>query len=275
MTPGQALDKASARLSEPTARLDAETLLRHVLKLSRTELYRRLDRELDDADAKTYFELIDRLATGEPLQYLTGHIEFYGLDVYVNSSVLIPRPETELLVEKALEIGRTYAAPVIADVGCGSGAVAVTLAKHLPRPTVLALDISRDALDLARRNAARHGCSNIEFIESDLLEGVGDRHLDIVCVNLPYVPTAEAKTNRFEPQLALDGGADGLDIIRHLVRQIAERREKPGWLLLEFGTGQVTAVKAILDENLPGSRTDILRDLIPLDRVSVTRLASI
>ena len=274
MTVAQAIYQGSSALSGPTARLDAELLLRHVLEISRLELYRRLFDALPEADAASYFKLIGRLAAGEPLQYLTGHVEFYGLDFYVNSSVLIPRPETELLVEKTIEIGRNYANPIIADIGCGSGAVAVTLSRNLPNATIIALDISPAALVVARRNAERHGCNNIEFIESDLLEGAISRHLDIVCANLPYVPATEAERNRFEPQLALDGGIDGLDIIRRLVRQIAEGSDKPAWLLLEFGTGQAAAVKAIIEEYLPGSLTEIFRDLIPMERVSVTRLAT-
>ncbi len=275
MTLGQALDEAAARLDNPTGRIDAETLLRHQLGISRTELFRHLDQPLGADDAKRYLEVIERLKSDEPLQYLTGHIEFYGMEFYVNSSVLIPRPETELLAEKTIEIARTYDSPVIADVGCGSGAVAVSLAKHVPRSTTLALDISSAALELTRRNAACHECGNIEFIESDLLEGVTNRHLDIVCANLPYVPSAEAKSNRFEPQLALDGGGNGLDVIQRLVKQVAERRDKPDWLLLEFGTGQAAAVKAIIEKFLPSSQTEIFLDLIPLERVSVTRLTTI
>jgi release factor glutamine methyltransferase len=272
MTVAEAIYKGSSELPGPTARLDAEVLMRHILGIPRVELYRRLFDELTAAEAESYLELIGRLKAGKPLQYLTGHIEFYGLEFYVNSSVLIPRPETEILVEKAIEIGRTYSSPTIADVGCGSGAVAISLARHLPQSKIIALDVSKDALELARRNAAHHAVSNIEFIESDLLESVRDRHLDIICANLPYVPTAEVENNNFEPQLALDGGRDGLDVIRRLVRQIATRHDKPGWLLLEFGTGQAAAVKSILAENLPGSSTEILRDLIPMDRVSVTRI---
>ncbi|MEN8614786.1 peptide chain release factor N(5)-glutamine methyltransferase [Dehalogenimonas sp. THU2] len=264
--------EAGARVSGPAAAIEVEALLRHVTGLSRAGLYSRLDQIIDTAAAEEYFDLIERLKNGEPLQYLTGHIEFYGLDFTVSPDVLIPRPETELMVERALDIAKGYSSPVIADIGCGSGAVAVTLSKHLPGSTVIAVDISSGVLDLTRRNAAFHGCSNIEFVESDLLESLGDRRIDIICANLPYVPAVEAQGNRFEPQLALDGGPDGLDIIRRLVSQVAGRPNKPGWLLLEFGTGQTTAVQTIIDKYLPGSRTVIHRDLIPLDRLSVTEL---
>ncbi|XUW99550.1 MAG: peptide chain release factor N(5)-glutamine methyltransferase [Dehalogenimonas sp.] len=271
-TIGKALDRASTRLKGPSARSDAEVLLRYVLGVSRSDFLLSLKREIDTDSAGIYLKLIDRLKAGEPLQYLTGHMEFYGLDFYVNPSVLIPRPETEIMVEKAIEIGKRYPTPIIADVGSGSGAVAVTLAKHLPESRVIALDVSNDALEIARRNAARHECTSIEFIKSDLLKAVPARHFDIICANLPYVPSAESLSNSFEPQLALDGGPDGLDIIRRLVHQIAAFDTKPTWLLLEFGTMQAPAVKSILDRSLPGSQTEILRDFIPLDRVSVTKL---
>ncbi|PPD58579.1 peptide chain release factor N(5)-glutamine methyltransferase [Dehalogenimonas etheniformans] len=271
-TIGSALDRASARLNGHSARSDTEVLLRHVTGLSRTELLLKLDRELDQESSTTYYQLIDRFEAGEPLQYLTGHMEFYGLDFYVNRSVLIPRPETEIMVEKAIEIGKRYPTPIIADVGSGSGAVAVTLAKHLPQSRVIALDVSTAALEIARRNAARPECTNIEFIKSDLLGAVPDRHFDIICANLPYVPSAESQSNRFEPQLALDGGPDGLNAIHRLIRQMSSREDKPEWLLLEFGTGQAPAVKSILDKTFPGSQTEILRDFIPLDRISVTKL---
>jgi release factor glutamine methyltransferase len=272
---GTVFEQAITRLPTPTARIDAEILLRHVLNISRAEFFLRLDQEIDAGAANTYFELIERSAAGEPSQYLTGHMEIYGLDFYVNSSVLIPRPETEIMIEKALEIGCTFGRPIIADVGCGSGAVAVTLAKLLPQSKIIALDISPTALKLTSRNAKRHECRNIELIESDLLDGAGDRHLDIICANLPYVPTKEAKGNRFEPQLALDGGSDGLNVIRRLVTQISNRADKPDWLLLEFGTSQSATIKAMLDEILHGSRTEIFRDLIPLDRISATNLSVI
>ncbi|KTB48841.1 peptide chain release factor N(5)-glutamine methyltransferase [Dehalogenimonas alkenigignens] len=277
MTVAAAIHQASARLSGLSARLDAEVLMRHVLGLSRIELYRRLFDVLTPGDEALYSVLIDRLIAGEPLQYLTGHTEFYALEFYVNPTVLIPRPETEILVAQALDIARLktgdkHNALVIADVGCGSGAVAVTLAKHLPESVIFAIDTSPEALNLARRNAASHAVTNIEFIHGDLLDGVADRRLDIVCANLPYVPSAEARGNRFEPQLALDGGPDGLDIIRRLVSQTAARDDKPGWLLLEFGSCQSAAVKSIINQAFPGNRTEIIRDLIPLDRVSVTKL---
>ncbi|MEL7561898.1 peptide chain release factor N(5)-glutamine methyltransferase [Dehalogenimonas sp. 4OHTPN] len=277
MTVAAAIYQAATRLPGLSARLDAEVLMRHVLGLSRIELYRGLFDVLTQADEVLYSALIDRLIAGEPLQYLTGHTEFYGLEFYVNPTVLIPRPETEILVEKALDIamlktGDKQHALVIADVGCGSGAVAVTLAKHLPESVILAIDTSPEALSLARRNAASQAVTNIEFIHGDLLEGVADRRIDIVCANLPYVPSVEARGNRFEPQLALDGGLDGLDIIRRLVSQITARDDQPDWLLLEFGSCQSAAVKSIIDQAFPGNRTEIIRDLIPLDRVSVTRL---
>ena len=268
------LKEAAKRFSSPTAAIESEALLRHVTGLSRAGLYSRLNQSLDSQTVNHYFNLVERLKNGEPLQYITGHIEFYGLDFEVSPAVLIPRPETELMVERAIVIAKEYINnnPTIADIGCGSGAVAVTLAKELPRSRVIAVDVSATALELTRRNAAFHGCANVEFIESDLLDNVSKRKIDIICANLPYVPAAEAQSNRFEPQLALDGGPDGLDVIQRLVRQITDLDDQPDWLLLEFGTGQAAVVKNIISQYLPDSRTEIMRDLIPLDRVSVTRL---
>ncbi|AKG53788.1 protein-N(5)-glutamine methyltransferase PrmC [Dehalogenimonas sp. WBC-2] len=272
MTLLEALTTAIERLGGVSARSDAEILLRHAVGLSRTALYSRIDQCINTDTTSEYFNSIERLKKGEPLQYITGHMEFFGLDFSVSQSVLIPRPETEILVEKSIELAKTYQHPAIADVGCGSGAVAVALAKHLPEACITALDISDEALKLARTNATVHSCNNIVFHKSDLLEGVSADHFDVICANLPYVPTAESQTNHFEPQLALDGGINGLDIIRRLVRQIAGRNNKPDWLLMEFGTGQAMAVKATIEEYLPLSHTEILYDLIPVERVSVTRL---
>lgn len=273
MTLGDILRAAGIRLSGPAADGEAEALLRHVTGISRAALYCHLDQVIDAKAAEEYLRLVERLKNGEPLQYLTGHIEFFGLDFCVSPSVLIPRPATELMVERAIDIATGYSSsPVIADIGCGSGAVAVALAKHLPGSSIFALDISDEALELAGKNAVRHGCGNISFHKSDLLEMVSASHFDIICANLPYVPAAECQSNHFEPQLALDGGIDGLDIIRRLVRQISEKNDKPDWLLLEFGTSQDTAVKAIIEACLPRSHTEIFYDLIPVERVSVTRL---
>jgi release factor glutamine methyltransferase len=272
MNLGGLLKEAARQLTGPAADLEAEVLLRYLTGLSRAELFSRRHQPTDSRTAAAYDELIKRLKSGEPLQYITGHMEFYGLDFEVSPAVLIPRPETELLVEQALAVATDYPAPVIADIGCGSGAVAVALAKNLPKATVVAADISSAVLALAGRNADLHECHNIEFVESDLLASIITRNFDIICANLPYVPVDEAKDNRFEPQLALAGGPDGLDIIRRLVSQVAALSRKPGWLMLEFGTGQADAVKGILSQSLPGSRTDIIHDFIPLERLSVTRI---
>ncbi|MGI2335654.1 MAG: peptide chain release factor N(5)-glutamine methyltransferase [Dehalogenimonas sp.] len=266
------LKEADRQLSGPSAALEAEVLLRYVTGLSRAELFSRHDQSVDNKTTADYYQLIERLKNGEPLQYLTGHMEFYGLDFEVTPAVLIPRPETELMVERALNIANDYPIPAIADIGCGSGAVAIALAKNLPRAALTAIDLSPAALALAGRNAALNGCRNLEFKESDLLTNLDTLNFDIICANLPYVPTAEAKNNCFEPQLALNGGPDGLDIIRRLVSQISALQDKPAWLLLEFGTDQATGVRDIIRRFLPNSRTEIIYDLLLLERVSVTRL---
>lgn len=273
MNLGELLKQGAKSLSSgPTAALEAEVLLRHITGLTRAGLYSSLDQPVPDSSAAEYFVLLERLRAGEPLQYLTGRMEFYGLDFEVNSSALIPRPETEIMVERALGIAAAYPNPLIADIGCGSGAVAVALAKNLPHAAVSAVDVSTEALVLAEHNAASLGCANIEFIKSDLMLGIRNKHFDIICANLPYVPSKEAHGNLFEPQTALDGGQDGLDIIRALVRQLAKQERRPDWMLLEFGTGQAVEIQNIINRHLPGSYTDIIKDLIPLERLAVTRV---
>jgi release factor glutamine methyltransferase len=252
---------------------EAEILIAHITGLTRAGIHAHPERELTAAEEARYRALLERLSAGEPLQYLTGKMEFYGLEFEVNPSVLVPRPETEIMAERALNIAKGYDRPAIADIGCGSGALAVTLAVRLPRSTVTAADISPTALETARRNAVRHHVANIGFRKSELLSGLTDLNFDIICANLPYVPSAEVSANRFEPRLALDGGTDGLDLIRRLLAQIAGLPRRPDWLLLEFGTGQAAGVKRLIAEHLPHSRTEILTDLIPLERVSVTRLS--
>ena len=268
----QALASAPAILRDAAPVFEAEVLLSHITGLSRAGIHAHAERELSTADIARFRTMLTRLADGEPLQYLTGKAEFYGLDFRVNPSVLVPRPETEILADRAIAIAGDYEKPAIADIGCGSGALAVTLGVHLTGASITAVDISPAALDIARRNAARHEALNIEFIQADLLTGLENRRFDIICANLPYVPSVEAVVNRYEPQTALDGGTDGLDIIRRLLAQITGLPYRADWLLLEFGTGQADGVRRIIGEYLPHSRTEILTDLIPLERVSVTRL---
>lgn len=227
-------------------RLDAEVLLSVVLGCDRLALYREPARQVTDQEATAFRALLSRRAGGEPVAYLTGEKEFMGLRFKVTPAVLIPRPETELLVETALALLRDVAAPVVADVGTGCGAIAVSLAVSLPAARIFATDVSPAALAVARENAVRQGVAGrIVFLAGDLLEPllpVGELILDLVAANLPYIPTRAMKSLprevRREPMVALDGGADGLALYRRLVPQAGRLLKPGGYLLMEIGPGQ-------------------------------------
>ncbi len=229
-------------------RLNAEHLLAHVLhKKNRIELYIEFERTLGEAERAPLRELVRRRSEGIPLQHLLGTVDFMGLEFATDARALIPRPETELLVGLVLAEG---AGLRIADVGTGSGVIALTLANKLPEAAVAACDISPDALALARENADRHGLARrITFLECDLLSGF-DGPADAVVANLPYISTVEIATLsrevRHDPVLALDGGADGLDLVRRLTPEAAAKLAPGGLVALEIGLGQAAEVARIL-----------------------------
>ena len=212
-----------------TPALDASVVLAHILGKPRTWVLAHQDLELTSQQKEELKEKVRRLESGEPLPYVLGHWEFFGMEFDLSPAVLIPRPETELLVEKA--IAWLQASPTgrrIADVGTGSGIIAISIAVHIPDAVVLATDISAEALGIARNNAARfHVQDRIEFVQCDLLPAQQQHQLDLLCANLPYIPTSTLKELPVygrEPGLALDGGADGLELIRSLLNQA------PGWI---------------------------------------------
>lgn len=257
--------------------LDAEVLLSHVTGLDRAGLYREWERPLSEEEESGFFALIGRRLSGEPVAYLTGRKEFMGLDFMVNPSVLIPRSETELLVEKALKL--LPPSPTIIDVGTGSGAIAVSLASLLTGTVVHATDRSPEALEVARFNAARQGVGErIFFYQGDLLEPLAGRipatRVDLIAANLPYInkddlPGLPREVRLFEPSLALDGGDDGLDLIRRLIPASAGFLKPGGYLLMEIGCRQGPAVAALM--NSSAWKTDILKDLAGLDRLVAAR----
>ncbi|MGA2808900.1 MAG: peptide chain release factor N(5)-glutamine methyltransferase, partial [Terracidiphilus sp.] len=207
------------------ARRDAETLLLHVVRRERAALLARWKEVLDADEVNRFIELIERRLTGEPIQYILGEAEFYGLPFRVTPDVLIPRPETEHLVEKVIEIaGRFPAAlnaPRIVDVGAGSGAISVALAHELPQAQITAIDLSAPALAIAQENAKRNGVA-VRFLRGDLLAPLGEEQAEIVVSNPPYVPSTDRATlavevRDYEPALALFAGGDGLDVYRRLI----------------------------------------------------------
>jgi release factor glutamine methyltransferase len=285
LTLSQALRAASECLAE--ARVDsprpvAEALLSRVLHLSRAQVLARPDQRLSPGQTTHYQSLVDRCASGEPFAYVLGRREFYGLDFAVDRRVLIPRPETELLIDTALDIAHSCAAPElrIADIGTGSGAIAVTLAVHLPRARFVATDISPDALVVARQNALRHGVADrIAFEPGDLLAPI-DAPVDLIAANLPYVRTGEweylaLSIRHYEPSIAFDGGADGLALVHRLLRS-APRALKPGGsVLAEIGASQGEAAIELARDVFATADIRVHTDLARIDRLLVVRTGPI
>lgn len=253
------LEQAAARLrSGPhpeRARLDAESLLLYLLGRDRAFLIAHGEEVLTAEDAARYSSLVDRRLHGEPIQYITGEAEFYGLPFRVTRDVLIPRPETEHAVEKVLQLAAQFQAPRIVDAGAGSGAIAVALASKLPDAPITATDISPAALAVARENAVRNGVAErIRFIEADLLAPLAGQRYGIVVSNPPYVAESDRaalsiEVREFEPPLALFAGSDGLAVYRRLIPQAFAALAPGGWVVLEIGYGQDTAVRALLGES--------------------------
>ncbi|GAB6083077.1 peptide chain release factor N(5)-glutamine methyltransferase [Desulfuromonas carbonis] len=230
-------------------RLDAELLLADLLQLDRVGLYLNFDRPLNAAELTDFRQRVGRRARREPLQYILGRAEFWSLPFRVGPAVLVPRPDTEVLVEEAL--ARATPAARILDVGTGSGAIAVALAHELPAARVAAVDISKEALLLAAENARVNGVAErVTFTPGDL-HALADGEFDLVVANPPYIAATDLaglmpEVRDFEPQLALDGGSDGLDAYRALARQASKLLVPGGWLLVEVGAGQAPAVQELL-----------------------------
>ena len=259
MTVQLAITLAAARV----ARRDAETLLLHLLGRNRAWLLAHPEASLSGEQVDAFELLIARRAAHEPLQYLTGRQEFFGLDLHVSPAVLIPRPETELLVEAVLlwAQGARAARPEqplrLVDVGTGSGAIALALAEHLPGADIAALDLSVDALAVAQGNADRLGLgARVRFLPSDLLEtlapeAAGERGFDAIVSNPPYIPATDAESLQrevrdFEPHRALFAGGDGLGIYRRLIPEAASALRPGGLLAMEIGFGQRDALATLL-----------------------------
>jgi release factor glutamine methyltransferase len=234
------------------ARRDTETLLLHLVGKNRAWLMAHLDDDFAGCTAIRFASLLDRRLRGEPIQYIVGETEFFGLPFKVTPHVLIPRPETEHLVEKAIELAHFRAAPRIVDVCTGSGAIAVALARALPTADITATDLSDAALTIARENAHLNGVDpRIRFLQGDLLAPVADERFDLVLANPPYVPTIErdsmsVEVRDHEPALALFAGVDGLDIYLRLISDAPSVLVPGGFLVLEIGYGQARAVEGLL-----------------------------
>jgi release factor glutamine methyltransferase len=257
------------------AELEAHLLLRHVLGVDRAHLYQSLNEALGLRAQNAYRRAIERRLAGEPAPYITRRKEFFGRQFEVSPAAIIPRPETETLIELAVDFARKRFSdrPIAAvDVGVGCGAIAVTLALELSQARLTAVDISKRALALARRNAQRHGVAGrITFLHGDLLSPV-TAPADIIVANLPYVTTPDWETlppeiREHEPRRGLDGGLDGLRLIRRLLRQAPARIKPGGALFLEIGDEQGEAARRHARAAFPGGRVDVCRDLAGFDRV--------
>jgi release factor glutamine methyltransferase len=282
MCVGDAISWGASTLDESDemgqhTREDAILLLRHVLGISQAEVFASRERPLSDSQTKAFNELIQQRSRGVPIQYLTGVQEFFGLPFHVTPAVLIPRPETEHLVEAVIERLQSHPAPVIADIGTGSGIIAVALAQALPNAQIVALDISPIALEVARQNAIRNGVAErIRFIESDLFSAgtlITDHPFDAVVSNPPYIAERERKTlpkevRDYEPALALFAGPTGLEFYHRLIPAAHAHLATGGWLLMEIGHGQHEAVAALLRD---WDAVEFIDDLQSIPRVAIAR----
>lgn len=277
MTIADALDWAARELGgAPTAAADARLLLQHVLQRPRSYLISH-DEELLGAEQRAHFEsLVSRARQQEPVPYLTGSAPFYGREFAVTPDVLIPRPETELLVEAALQWARPHPDACIVDVGTGSGCIAVTLARQLENATVIATDVSPAALDIARRNAARHDVApRIHFREGSLLDPVPETP-DLLVSNLPYIGDDEwteldGGVKWYEPAVALRGGPTGLELVGRLLQQARLRLRRGGALFLEIGWRQGAAAQQLAREQFPQAHIELLKDYAGHDRILVVK----
>ena len=276
VTARNALARARASL-EPasgTARLDAEILLAQTLGWSRARLLAHPGTPLDPDSEERFESLVERRSRGEPIAYLTGRREFWSLDLLVTPDTLVPRPETERLVEAVLGVVPADRSAAIADVGTGAGAVALALARERPRALVLGSDLSRAAVGVARENALRLGIGNVSFAVTDACGALAPGHWSIIVSNPPYVaeddPHLATGDVRFEPRGALVAGPRGLDMLQTLACEAPARLASGGWLVLEHGSGQGSAVRALLSRAGLTS-VETFRDLAENERVTLGR----
>ena len=264
-----------------TPRLDAELLLARVLKTTKIQLYVNFSQEVTPSELNEYRELVRRRAAAEPVAYIVGEREFYGLRFKTTPAALIPRPETEHLVDAALHWAQDLwpnESLEIADIGCGSGAISLALAKNLPRSKVDAVDISKEALALAHHNAtALNLADRVSFHEGNLLAPLASRTFHLVCANLPYIPTSEMAglmpdVGLHEPHLALDGGQNGLAPIAHLLAEVVAHLHPKGLVLLEIWPDSLAELEKIAAHHGLVPAEEVIRDLAGHPRIVVLKI---
>ena len=279
MTSNKALHLVTNMLSAAKiddACFEAELLLRHLLGISKAQLYCEPERMLTKEEMINLQYLVKRRLSHEPAAYILRCCEFYGIDFYIDQRALVPRPETELLVEEAIRFAHHHSSSgdkfIVADVGTGSGAVAISLAIALPKARVYAMDISASALQVANINCQRYQVNEqVTLLQGDLLEPLPEP-VDVIVANLPYIKIGELKTlspeiTNFEPTIALDGGEDGLDKIRSLLDQTPGEIRPQGCLLLEIGQEQDKVVTSLVNSCFPQASIELIPDLSNINRV--------
>jgi release factor glutamine methyltransferase len=276
---GEALQSAAQTLlgkGIDDATTEAELLLGHVLGMSKTQLYTEPERTLTSTEISQLWSLIQRRLNREPSAYILGHCEFYGIDLYLDCHTFIPRPETELLVEQAVELANRISRPgkrmTIADVGTGCGAIAVSLALALPQAKIYATDISAPALNVAETNCRRHAVSRqVKLLQGNLLEPLY-QPVDMIVANLPYIKDCEikdldAEIINFEPMSALTGGLNGLGTIQRILGQMPGKLNYGGCFLLEIGQAQGRQVTSLIKNHFPQANIKLISDLSGIERV--------
>lgn len=276
MNAGKILSQITSQLKSDLPELEAQIILAHVIGRPRTWLLAHLETPLSPLQVDQTKEAVNQFQAGIPLPYIIGHWEFFGLDLNITNDVLIPRPETELLVEKAISWLTSHPeARSVLDVGTGSGAIAISIAMHIPNAKIIATDISPAALKVAKSNAKKFNVEDrIEFIECDLLPNsafnLPPSAFDLLCANLPYIPTATLHGLPIygaEPTLALDGGADGLDLYRRLLKHAPNWLTANGNILLEIEATQGTNALRLANDSFNTLNIKLHQDLAGLDRI--------
>ena len=262
------------RFSADDYSVEAEILIKHALKIDKVLLYSSLNASTNEGDFQALNALVNRRVSGEPISYITGYREFYGLELMVSPAVLVPRQETESLVEKAIEFlqnNNTNGIRTIVDVGTGSGAIAIAISSQLPLAKIYATDKYSSALAVARTNVKRQRARpNIQLIQCDLLIGLREK-FDMIVSNLPYIPTNDIPQLplevQAEPIQALDGGSDGLALIARLIEQAPQYLKSHGYLCIEVSPQQVPDILSMAHSSMPDCTTEIIKDLYGSARI--------
>ena len=278
MTIKEILNKGTFMLKDNNVsipKLKSRLLLQFTLKKPREYLIIYDNKEISKNDEEKYFQNIQKIIDGIPLQYITNSQEFMKMNFFVNDKVLIPRPDTEILVEEVIKIGKKIKNPKILDLCTGTGAIAISLKKYLPNSTVYASDISKDALEIAKKNAKSNNI-NVEFFESDLFENIPNIKFDIIVSNPPYIkeniiPTLEKQVQN-EPYIALNGGIDGLDFYRKIVNKCYDYLKYNSYLCFEIGYDQKIDVIEIIENEKKFKDIHCIKDLYDNDRVIIAKV---